>query len=513
MLPAETGPLARPADLGGETLATVRRWLDASEGVPADASAQRLAGLLKDPRGLDFTIGFVDRVMRPEDLRVAGRNLEKLSHGIPAFLPWYLRFAILAGGGFAPLLPWPIVPIARRVFRRMVGHLVIDATPKQLDRTLARLRGRGIRLNLNLLGEAVLGDDEAARRLAGTRELLERDDVDYVSIKVSSIASQLSMWAFDDMVDTVVARLTPLYEFAADSPSTKFINLDMEEYRDLDLTVAVFQRLLDQPRLANLEAGIVLQAYLPDALAALQGLTQWAIRRRASGGAGIKVRVVKGANLAMERVDATMHGWPQATWHSKLETDTNYKRVLDWAFTPERTDAVRIGVAGHNLFDVAFARLLAKARRVEHRVEFEMLLGMATGQADAVKAEVGGLLLYTPVVHPREFDSAIGYLVRRLEENASEENFMSGVFELATEQAVFDREAERFLQSLAALDGTVPSSHRVQQRGRTLAVPGAGFENEPDTDPSIAANRVWANAVLERSAHSELGVATVAGAR
>ena len=40
----------------------------------------------------------------------------------------------------------------------------------------------------------------------------------------------------------------------------------MEEYRDLDLTIAVFTRILDEPEFKNLEAGIVLQAYLPDAL-------------------------------------------------------------------------------------------------------------------------------------------------------------------------------------------------------------------------------------------------------
>ncbi len=497
-------PATDAIGLGDESVATVRRWLTASEGVPADASAQRLAGLLKDPRGLEFTLGFVDRVVRPEDVRVAGRNLERLSRGIPSFLPWYLRAAIAVGGGFAPLLPWVVVPAARRVFRLMVGHLVIDASPRSLDRTLARLRGRGIRLNLNLLGEAVLGDEEAARRLAGTRALLERDDVDYVSIKVSSIASQLSMWAFDDMVKTVVERLTPLYEFAAASPTAKFINLDMEEYRDLDLTVAVFTRLLDQPALRNLEAGIVLQAYLPDALGALQQLTDWAVRRRAAGGAGIKVRVVKGANLAMENVDASVHGWPLATWHSKLDTDTNYKRVLDWAFTPERTDAVRIGVAGHNLFDVAFAWLLAKQRRVEHRVEFEMLLGMATGQAHAVNRDVGGLLLYTPVVHAEEFDAAISYLVRRLEENASTDNFMSGVFELGSDERIFTREAQRFTDSLARLDDAVPAPHRVPQRS-SLARSAPEFENEADTDPSVAANREWGSTVLGRVATSTLG--------
>ncbi len=508
-------PPVDSASLTEQTIVTVRRWLAESSGVTPDASAARLAGLLKDPRGLDFTLGFVDRVVRPEDLRVAGRNLEVLSRKVPAFLPLYLRIAIQLAGGFAPLIPWPIVPIARWVLRRMVGHLILDATPRRLDKSIARLRHSGIRLNINLLGEAVLGDAEADRRLAGTRALLERDDVDYVSIKVSSVSAQLNLWSFDEVVDRVVDRLTPLYELAAISATQKFINLDMEEFHDLDLTVAVFQKLLQQSRLKSLEAGIVLQAYLPDALAALQGLTSWAKQRRQAGGAGIKVRVVKGANLAMEHVDSAMHGWPLATYGSKVETDTNYKRVLDWAFTPQNTDAVRIGVAGHNLFDIAHAWLLAKERHVDTRIEFEMLLGMATGQADAVKRDVGGLLLYTPVVRPAEFDSAISYLIRRLEENASSDNFMSGVFEL-DDPAIFDRERDRFLASMAALDHEVPRSHRVQDRARPVPPSPVGaarpFANEPDTDPSIAANRRWGRAVLSRVRASRLGVDLIATA-
>jgi RHH-type proline utilization regulon transcriptional repressor/proline dehydrogenase/delta 1-pyrroline-5-carboxylate dehydrogenase len=509
---------ASPNLLAAEAIATVRRWLAESADVAPDPSARRLAGVLKDPRGLDFTIGFVDRVVRPEDLRVAGRNLETLSRSIPAFLPGYMRIAIQLGGGFAPLIPWPIVPLARWVLRKMVGHLILDASPRKLDESMRALRGSGIRLNLNLLGEAVLGDGEADRRLAGTRELLARDDVDYVSIKVSSVSSQLSLWSFEETVARVVQRLTPLYELAAASPTTKFINLDMEEFRDLDLTIEVFRRILEQPRLKRLEAGIVLQAYLPDALRAMQGLTAWATQRRAQGGAGIKVRVVKGANLAMEHVDAIVHGWPLATWGTKRETDANYKRILDWSFVPARTDAVRIGVAGHNLFDIAYAWLLAKERRVEARVEFEMLLGMATGQADAVRRDVGGLLLYTPVVHPSEFDSAISYLIRRLEENASSDNFMSGVFELATDPAVFDREADRFLASIVTGDESVPLSHRVQDRTRPVPVEAVDtaprpFRNEPDTDPSIAANREWGRRILARVPTSRLGEDAVAAAR
>jgi RHH-type proline utilization regulon transcriptional repressor/proline dehydrogenase/delta 1-pyrroline-5-carboxylate dehydrogenase len=510
----ETGTTNSPSELADEAIATVHRWLSESAEIAPDKSAQRLAGVLRDPLGLDFTLGFVDRVVRPEDLGVAARNLEKLSRSIPKFLPWYLRAAILLGGGFAPLLPWLIVPIARWVLRGMVAHLVIDATPAKLDKTLHHLRRQRIRLNINLLGEAVLGDEESDRRLAGTRALLERGDVDYVSIKVSSVAAQLSMWAFDETVTRVVERLTPLYELAAAAPSPKFINLDMEEFRDLELTVAVFTRILEQPQLAKLEAGIVLQAYLPDALRALQGLTNWATKRRKAGGAGIKVRVVKGANLAMEHVDATMHGWPLATYAHKVETDTNYKRVLNWALTPEHTDAVRIGIAGHNLFDVAYAWLLAKERHVDTRIEFEMLLGMATGQAEVVKRDVGGLLLYTPVVHPGEFDSAISYLVRRLEENASTDNFMSALFELASNPEVFARESSRFVASLSGIDSHVPASNRIQDRLHPVAIPGvlAAFENEPDTDPSRAANRQWARRILERSSKSELGGATIAAA-
>jgi len=518
MLSTDADPPASSDPLAVEAVATVHRWLAESAEAAPDRSEQRLAGVLKDPRGLDFTIGFVDRVVRPEDLRVAGRNLEGLSRAIPAFLPLSMRVAIQLGGGFAPLIPWPIVPIARRALRGVVSHLILDASPRQLDQSLRALRRSGIRLNLNLLGEAVLGDDEADRRLNGTRDLLQRPDVDYVSITVSSVSSQLSMWSFDETVTRVVRRLTPLYEFAAASPTTKFINLDMKEFRDLDLTIEVFRRLLEQPQLKNLEAGIVLQAYLPDAVRAMQGLTTWATQRRATGGAGIKVRIVKGANLAMERVDAALHGWPLATWGTKHDTDANYKRILDWSLQPARTDAVRIGVAGHNLFDIAWAWLLAKQRRVETRVDFEMLLGMASGQADAVSRDVGGLVLYTPVVHPRVFDAAIPYLIRRLEENASSENFISGVFERANDSTLFDREAARFLASLEGLTDAIPASHRVQDRRLptpTTAVDTAprAFANEPDTDPSIAANREWGRQILSRVATSTLGDAAVAAAR
>ncbi|GAA4048753.1 proline dehydrogenase family protein [Arthrobacter methylotrophus] len=501
-------------ELAYEAIQLVRHWLTEASKVPVDVSAQRLAGVLKDPNGLDFTVGFVDGVIRPEDLSVAGRNLAKLAPKVPAFLPWYMRAAVRTGGVMAPVLPQVVIPIARRVLRDMVGHLIVDATDAKLGPAIAKIKQNGVHLNVNLLGEAVLGEREASRRLEGTLKLLARDDVDYVSIKESSTVAPHSLWAFDEAVDHVVEKLTPLYRLAASFSKPKFINLDMEEYKDLSLTMAVFTRILDKPEFKNLEAGIVLQAYLPDALSAMQELQEWAAARRASGGAPIKVRVVKGANLPMEQVQASIQGWPLATWGTKQDSDTNYKRVLNYALTAEHIDAVRIGVAGHNLFDVAFAWLLAKERGVTEGIEFEMLLGMATGQATAVRKDVGSLLLYTPVVHPGEFDVAIAYLIRRLEEGASQDNFMSAVFELGgnspESRSLFEREKQRFLASLAELDDAVPAPNRTQDRNKPSAsTTNQGFANTPDTDPALPANRAWGRAILERIPGSTAGNAIV----
>ncbi|SFR62351.1 L-proline dehydrogenase [Microbacterium azadirachtae] len=570
-----------------KAVALAQRWIDEAAQSQADPAAERLAAVLRDPHGLSFTLGFVDDVMRPESLGAAASGLHRVAPLVPGFLPWYLRTAVRAGGLVAPGLPAPTVPIARTVLREMVGHLIADARPAKLGPAIAKLRAGGARLNLNLLGEAVLGEDEAQRRLDGIHELIRRDDVDYVSVKVSSVVSRISMWAFDEVVEQVAARLMPLYLTAA-APAAgsvpTFINLDMEEYRDLDLTIAVFTRIMEDPRLKDLEAGIVLQAYLPDALPALRELTAWAKDRVDHGGAPIKVRLVKGANLAMERVEATLHGWTPAPYDTKIDTDANYLRCLDAALTPESVRAVRIGVAGHNLFDIAYAWLLAGDRGVRPDpvaldgtedpaagapgsasapLEFEMLLGMAQGQVEAVSREVGHVLLYVPVVKPREFDVAISYLVRRLEENASKDNFLSAAFRLHEEPDLLDREINRFALSLErSADPGLPTGPRRRQNrlapvhesaalttdpdteaaALTQAVLGIaeavdpgdtfvetavfaareddsavaagapGFRNTPDSDPSLPANREWARGILARIGGSTAGEGLVRSA-
>ncbi|GAB3039926.1 bifunctional proline dehydrogenase/L-glutamate gamma-semialdehyde dehydrogenase [Parafrigoribacterium mesophilum] len=558
---------AAPRPVAADAVALVERWLargaapqeDASSNVavrhrerrgrrdrparPRADSAQRsttslrLAQLIDDPDGPQFALDFIDRVIRPDDLHVAGKGLEVVAQHIPAMLPWYMRWALAVGGGFSAVIPWPIVPIARLVMRRMVGHLLVEITgpdDPHLTTRLAALRASGSRFSLAMLGERVHGDGAADARLQDIRELLARDDVESVSISLSDVAGQLWPWAFHESVDRVVARLAPLYEAAAASPGRKFITLDMGMFREFDLTVAVFERLLERPTLRGLEAGIALQAYLPGSLATLNELTQWAAARRAEGGAGIRVRLVKGAYLPMERVDAAVHGWPVPAYVSKAQTDANFIRMLNFALTPERTDAVRISVAGHNLFDIAYAWLLAEHRAVQRRIEVEMMLGMGIAR-DAVSAELGVVVVTVPVVSTGRLDCAVDYLVRRLDDSVGAGHFLANAGGLA-DRSAFAAEARRFLAAVAEADAAEPTKNAEATNDAELtnetelandAELGNDAETQPDafafgsalarrtppTNPAVAANRRWARGILDRTRASRLGQSAITDAQ
>ncbi len=485
-----------PDELVERAVARADQWARAGAVGAATGPSAQLAALMHDPAGVDFTLRFVDRVARPADDHVAARELARLA-GPDAPLPDFVggadRAMLRAGARLAPRAPRVVVPLARRRLRALVGHLIVDADGRGLERRLEEARAEGFRLNLNLLGEAVLGEEEADRRLARTMDLLRRGDVDYVSVKASSVASQLVPWDLEGSRDRLVERLTPLFRLARETGS--FVNLDMEEYKDLDLTVALFTTLLDRPEFTGLPAGIVLQAYLPDALGALEELAAFARRRVAAGGAPIKVRLVKGANLAMEKVDAEVHDWPQAPYTTKAEVDANYVRLLDRAIGGDLVDALRLGVASHHLHHVALAVELAAARGAERQIDVEMLQGMAPAQAKVVARDVREqLVLYTPVVHTGDFDAAVSYLVRRLEENASPENYLYALFSDAGPASYTDR-FRASVRDRGAVPATPRRSAHVSDPGRqddSNHSRAQHFVNVPDTDPSLAANREWA---------------------
>ena len=502
--PGPLAPAIDPETLASDAVAVVARWLTTAhcdETSTERRLADRMRGIIDDPIGVGFTMRFVDRVARHRSNTLAADQLARLvaDGDLPGFLGRVDRLLLRLGARLAPVLPQLVMPLARRRLRGLVGHLVVDAAPGSVHAHLARRRLEGYTLNVNLLGEAVLGEAEASRRFERTLALVEDPEVDYVSVKVSAIASQLNLWAFDHTLTRVKDRLRILYQRAAVAPAPTgrptFVNLDMEEHRDLELTLRAFTELLDEPDLRDVDAGIVLQAYLPDAFGALQRITAWAGPRKDAGGGEVKVRLVKGANLAMERVDAALHGWVQAPYDTKAEVDANYKRCVDWALRPVHTRAVRIGLASHNLFDVAWAHLLAEARGVADRVEFEMLQGMVPAQARTVLDDTGELLLYTPIVGRRDFDVAVSYLFRRLEENSSDQNFLRHLFSLRPGTPEFDEQARLFRAAVAGRWDLADLPRRETERPPT----GDGlFRNHPDTDPTLPATRARVASVSAR---------------
>ena len=465
-----------------------------------DRSAM-MARMMEDEDGKKFTIAMADQVLRIHRPKRAAHRMEQLIEqlGIPRYLTGFNRFKLWVGNTVAGLLPRQLMPLIKNQVRKDSAHVIISAEPDEFPKYLEKRKSDKIRVNFNQLGEAVLGDHEAARRLTDNILRLREPGVDYISIKLSSIASQISLTGYRQTVESIKPKLREIYRAAkaGDGQSgPKFVNLDMEEYRDLHLTVDVFRAVLDEPEFDDFEAGIVLQAYLPDSYSFLKSLTDWAKQRFERTGTGIKIRLVKGANLAMERVEASIRDWEQAPYYNKQDVDANYKRMVEYAFRPENAQAVKVGIASHNLFDIAFAMVLRQERDIAQRVEFEMLEGMANAQAEEVRERTGGMLVYTPVVLDAEFESAVAYLVRRLDENTEPGSFLGALFALKEGTPEWEEQKSRFLAACerAFADDLSAGPNRKQNRlteSYSLQDLDEPFHNTADTDFSLPANREW----------------------
>ena len=88
-------------NMANEARKLVRQWVTEAQNEKSTFAAEQLAGVLKDPNGLPFTVGFVDGVIRPEDDNVSGRNLSHIASLVPSFLPWYMKSAVGIGGKMA----------------------------------------------------------------------------------------------------------------------------------------------------------------------------------------------------------------------------------------------------------------------------------------------------------------------------------------------------------------------------------------------------------------------------
>ncbi len=332
---------------------------------------------------------------------------------------------------------------ARRTITRMAEQFIVGSGPAEAVAGLHKVWRSGSAFVVDLLGEKTVTEAEADRYAGRVRELvealldategwapddlLEWDDLGplprvSVSIKPTALASLYSPLTREDGLAQAKQRLLPLLTMAAGRGAQ--IWFDMEHYEVKDLTLQLFRDLCDEPELAGLHAGIVIQAYLRDSYQDLSDVLAWAFGRSERDQRIISVRLVKGAYWDAENILARAEGWPTPVFLDKKETDANYERCT--RMLHDHHGEVRAAFATHNLRSLAYAVESARSCGIpDSGYELQMLYGMAEPIQAAIRRLGFRLRIYAPV---GELVPGMSYLVRRLLENTSNESFVRARF-------------------------------------------------------------------------------------
>ena len=474
----------------------------------------QMASLLRHPIDKVVLTQMIDQAFRSNNAdRIADQIIFTLeNYDIPAFFTKWEKILVRLFLKFGQSFSTISVPQVVQKMRKFSSQAILPGESAPLLTYLKKRKKQGIRMNVNHLGEAVLGEEECQSRIDSYIRDLENPEIEYISVKISTIYSQILPLAFRTTVEILTERLSQLYRTAQNNTFIrrngekvpKFVNLDMEEYRDLEITTAAFIETLDLPEFKNHKAGIVLQAYLPDSSEIQKQLTEWAIQRVKNGGSPIKLRIVKGANMEMEMVDSEINNWPLATYDCKTDVDANYKRMVIYGMKAEHIKAVNLGIASHNLFELAFAFQIASHHQALPFVDFEMLEGMADNIRRALVEKTEDVLLYAPIAEKDQFINAIAYLIRRLDENTAPDNFLRYAPGLKTGTKEWSFLENQFFDSCQKIDSVKKSANRIQNRlaesypENTGTLTDNEFINEPDTDWSLEGNREWAHQIRDK---------------
>ncbi|MDQ6726697.1 MAG: proline dehydrogenase family protein, partial [Actinomycetota bacterium] len=360
------------------------------------------------------------------------RHLDEYLHGpdVPRVLDVGLGVA-----DHVPMGKAAAAGLARRSITHVAEQFIVGQGPAQAVEGLRRLWDRGSAFTVDLLGEKTVTDADADRYAARVGELLdtllaatagwpaderlETDDAGpvarvNVSVKPTALAARYGPLTRADGLAEAKARLRPLLARAAAGGA--YVHFDAEHYDVKDLTLQLFRDLLDEPELAGLDAGVVVQAYLKDARDDLADLIAWSAARARP----VTVRLVKGAYWDTETVQAEAEGWPVPVFSSKVETDASYERCA--RLLHDHHGEVRAAFGTHNLRSLAYAVEYARSRGIpDNGYEIQLLYGMAEPLHAAVRKVGLRLRVYAPV---GELVPGMAYLVRRLLENTANESFV-----------------------------------------------------------------------------------------
>jgi len=469
---------------------------------------KKYAILVQNPNDKILLSKLLDESSQIHDIKKLARRIKKLfdQYGVPEFFNSSDTLLIKLFTAFGYWFDFIAVPIFKDKLRSDTSKVIINGKASILNRHLSKRRKQNIGQNVNLLGEVVLGNGEAEKRYQHYLEALKYPQINYISIKISGIYAQINPFNYEVNKSELCERLSAIYKQSIDYPyvdekgnaAPKFVNLDMEEYKDTELTLDVFKTVLNLPQFKNYSSGIVIQAYLPDAWNFQTELLEFAKKRVSEGGAHLKMRLVKGANLQMESIISSLKGWEVPIFKTKIEVDANYLHILDRALLPENAKSLHIGIASHNFFSIGYAWLLSQKNHVEEQVTFEMLEGMANHLPRVMRSLDKQIILYTPVVKNEHFLNAISYLVRRMDENTGEDNFLTYSFNLQYESKQWRFLQQQFIEAYNLKDKLILKPFRNQDRNNETINPNPDlntFKNEPDTNFDLKPNKLWAEKI------------------
>jgi RHH-type transcriptional regulator, proline utilization regulon repressor / proline dehydrogenase / delta 1-pyrroline-5-carboxylate dehydrogenase len=395
----------------------------------------------------------------------------------------------------ARTLPWLTAPILRWNVSGMARQFIAGRNPDDVMKMLRQRRKERIGFTVDLLGEAVVSEQEANEYAARCFELLdglaertrgwsdplgqntELFPVVNVSVKISALYSQMNPADPEDAIAHLAPKLRPILRRAREVGA--FVNFDMESYAHKNTTLELFRTLFAEPEFRDWpHAGIVIQAYLRDAERDLRALLDWGRTR----GTRFTVRLVKGAYWDYEKIKAAQNGWRCPVFLQKPESDACYEactRVL-----LDNESIVTAAFGSHNVRSIAHAQAYAEQRGIDKsRFEFQLLYGMA-GPIKRALVEMGYRVReYCPV---GELLPGMSYLVRRLLENTSNEGFLKAKFSDKASAVQLLRDPNDLLgrpRQTAGDDGVSQKRPPEVAQSRNGAIPETSsddtFENSP----------------------------------
>ncbi len=370
----------------------------------------------------------------------------------------------------------------------------------QALKSIERLRKQSMAFTLDLLGEAVITETEAEAYLNRYLTLMEQltaaanrwpevPQIDrangvelpkvQVSVKLTAFYSQFDPLDVEGSQAKVGAHIRTLLRRAQELGAA--VHFDMEQYRYKDATLATLKQLLLEDEFkARTDIGVTLQAYLRDSYQDLKDLISWAKKR----GNPVTVRLVKGAYWDQETITARQNYWPTPVYNHKSSTDANFERMTQLLL--ENHEHLSAAIGSHNVRSQALAIAIAKTLNIPaHRIEFQVLYGMADGLATALVKQGHRVRVYCPY---GDLIPGMAYLIRRLLENTANSSFLR--------QSLEDRPAEELLAIPTWGEGdadgykVLPTPIAVANSVVTRINPAA------DTDYAVIRHRQAANAAL-----------------